>query len=181
MATEATIEANSLKKFSEALASWSGKELKAAQRSGLRLVANKTLAEMRKLIVADIPGAKLPPGYTKRTASQRRSNTSSDYEDLYRDIKPLSKGGALRVRKDGSGVTISAMQPRLLRIFTTGAKNRYTLQGYYRGSIMKHNNGAGGDYISRAGAIMAPKVGAMLDEVIIKQAKRKLKKYGYDF
>ena len=181
MATEATIEANSLKKFSEALASLNDKELKAAQRSGLRLVANKTLAEMRKLIVADIPGAKLPPGYTKRTASQRRSNTSSDYEDLYRDIKPLSKGGALRVRKDGSGVTISAMQPRLLRIFTTGAKNRYTLQGYYRGSIMKHNNGAGGDYISRAGAIMAPKVGAMLDEVIIKQAKRKLKKYGYDF
>ena len=45
---------------------------------------------------------------------------------------------------------------------------------------MKHNNGAGGDYISRAGAIMAPKGGAMLDEVIMKQINRKLKKYGYD-
>lgn len=180
MATEATIDASALNKFSNVLASLSDKELKAAQRSGLRLVANKTLAEMRKLIVADIPGAKLPPGYTKRTASQRRTNSSSDYEDMYRSNKPLSKGGALRVRKDGSGVTISAMFPKLLRIFTTGAKNRETRQGYYRGSLMKHNDGAGGDYIRRAGAIMAPRVSGMLDEVIMKQIKRKLKKYGYD-
>ena len=75
---EATIDAERLVRFSKQMAALADKDLRAAQRSGLRAVGNKTLREMRKLVVAEVPGAKLPPGYTKRTAAQRRDNKQSD-------------------------------------------------------------------------------------------------------
>lgn len=177
---EATIDAERLVRFSKQMAALADKDLRAAQRSGLRAVGNKTLREMRKLIVAEVPGAKLPPGYTKRTAAQRRDNIQSDLEIIYDGSKPLAKSGKFFVKKDGSGVTISAMQPPLLRMFTAGAKRRITDKGYWRGQLMKRNAGEGGDFIKRAGAIVAPSVGKMLDEIIMKQIERKFKRLGYD-
>lgn len=180
MSVYANIEGDRLKRFSEQLAHLGGKDLQAAQRAALRAVGNKTLREMRKLIVAEIPGAKLPPGYTRRTASQRRQKMESDWELLWAGNKPLAKGGELYVRKDGSGVTIGALVPKLLRIFVTGAKQRYTEAGRWRGQLMKRNAGEGGDFIKRAGAIVAPHVGKMLDNIIMKQIERKFKRLGYD-
>lgn len=165
-----------LEEFNEALRSLNGKELIQANKAALRMVGNKTLSAMRKLVSADIPGAKLPPGYTHRNKSERKSNTPSMSEVAQADQKSLAKGGSVKVWKDGNGFTVSAMKPYLLRVFVTGAKARKTKQGYNRGDLMIKNGGEGGDYVRRAGKMIAPQVSEMLDEMIAKQMVRRFEK-----
>ena len=159
MRQETSIRLEGVKQLDDALRELTGKQQISCQKGALRTVGNMTLREMRKLIVQDIPGARLAPGARNRKRVSERT--------------PLSRGGALTVWQGGNGVTIHSLTPKLLRIFVTGAKARDTEKGYNRGDHMKKNAGEGGDYITKAKRLVEPKVAQLLDEIICRNMDKK--------
>lgn len=155
----AALKMRGVRQLEEALKELTGKQQIACNRGALRTVGNMTIREMRKLIIADIPGARLAPG----TRNRKRVG-----EKL-----PLSRGGAVNTWQSGEGVTIHTMRPQLLRIFVTGAKARATKKGYNRGDHLKKNAGEGGDYLTRAKVMVAPKAAQLLDEIICRNMVKK--------
>ncbi len=159
MRQETSIRLEGVKRLDDALRELTGKQQISCQKGALRTVGNMTLREMRKLIVQDIPGARLAPGTRNRKRVSERT--------------PLSRGGALTVWQGGNGVTIHSLTPKLLRIFVTGAKARDTEKGYNRGDHMRKNAGEGGDYITKAKRLVEPKVAKLLDDIIARNMDKK--------
>ena len=159
MRQETSIRLEGVKRLDDALRELTGKQQISCQKGALRTVGNMTLREMRKLIVQDIPGARLAPGTRNRKRVSERI--------------PLSRGGALTVWQGGNGVTIHTLTPKLLRIFVTGAKARDTGKGYNRGDHLKKNAGEGGDYITKAKRLVEPKVAKLLDDIICRNMDKK--------
>lgn len=159
MRQETSIRLEGVKRLDDALRELTGKQQVSCQKGALRTVGNMTLREMRKLIVQDIPGARLAPG----TRNRKRVS----------ELTPLSRGGALTVWQGGNGVTIHSLTPKLLRIFVTGAKGRDTEKGYNRGDHMRKNAGEGGDYITKAKRLVEPKVAKLLDDIICRNMDKK--------
>lgn len=159
MRQEAGLRIEGVKQLDDALRELTGKQQISCQKGALRTVGNMTLREMRKLIVQDIPGARLAPGARNRKRVSERT--------------PLSRGGAQTVWQGGNGVTIHTLSPMLLRIFVTGAKARETKKGYNRGDHLKKNAGEGGDYLTKAKQLVAPKVQQLLDDIICRNMVKK--------
>ena len=162
MRQETSIRLEGVKRLDDALRELTGKQQISCQKGALRTVGNMTLREMRKLIIQDIPGARLAPGTRNRKRVSERT--------------PLSRGGALAVWQGGNGVTIHSLTPKLLRIFVTGAKARDTDKGYNRGDHMRKNAGEGGDYITKAKRLVEPKVAKLLDDIICRNMDKKFNK-----
>ena len=91
MRQETSIRLEGVKRLDDALRELTGKQQISCQKGALRTVGNMTLREMRKLIVQDIPGARLAPGTRKR--------------ERVREGAPLSGGGGVTVWQGGNGVT----------------------------------------------------------------------------
>ena len=158
----ANLGISGVQQLEDALRELNGKQQASVNRGALRTVGNMTLREMRKLIIADIPGARLAPGTRNKKSVGERV--------------PLSRGGATNAWKSGEGVTIHTMSPKLLRIFVTGAKARATKKGHNRGDHMRKNSGEGGDYLTRAKQMVAPKVHQLLDDIICRNMVKKFNK-----
>jgi hypothetical protein len=145
------------------------KQLRAANKSAVRAVMAKIQREVRKMVVADYPGA-------KRVARR------------WPDTVPMAKGGTIRVSKDGMSATFGARKPFYLAYFVTGTGARRTKGNYARSTIGRKVRGRHydeginrgrlktGNYVERAQKAIEPQLPQLLDELLMKQIERQWRK-----